>query len=404
MRWLTFTTLFLALTLTAGEFEDAEKLFQLGKFLECDELIGKTLESNISEAQKLKLQAMREYILGNNLDKIAENVKKAQEIANHRGWLTADLLNHSTLLIRRAEDWKARGVPEYQELSDAATKLLAQIKDGGNSEIAIKQVLLQTKNFNLNGEYQEPIQLIRKTLQHYYPIKHGSRAKKPSGEIMLLILLGEQYAGLGFRIVNEREKISAISDATKYYLAAATQLPNNSPQFQDLCNRLHYCRETLRLLGFDLRLPSRIKQQSSVAVSIIDEMLKTRRYHDVVVALENNTTPEMRIRFALALTAIGQSKQAVKVIGGMDITEPHFLLLMAGNALSGNEKTEAAKFFRCFLELAPDSLDALRAANQYVAILIEQKNYAEGAEGFIRLSELSVDAKSKETYLFHAAQ
>ena len=143
--------------LSAGEFEDAEKLFQQGNFQECDKIINKAFETKLSAQQKLKLQSMREYILGNNPDKIAENVKKAQEIAAHRGWLTADLLNHSTLLIRRAENWKSRGIPEYQELSNAATKLLTQLRDGGNSEVAIKQVILQTKNFNLNGEYNEPI-------------------------------------------------------------------------------------------------------------------------------------------------------------------------------------------------------------------------------------------------------
>ncbi|MDD4181505.1 MAG: hypothetical protein PHE87_07745, partial [Victivallaceae bacterium] len=169
MKTLCLAIMFLTFSAFAGKFEDVEKLFQQGKFVECNQAIDELLQTNIATAQKLKLEAMREYIWGNNPDKIAENVKKAQEIAQHHGWLTADLLNHSTLLIRRAEDWKSRGIPEYQELSTTAGKLLEQVKDGGNPEIAIKLVMLQTKNFNLNGEYQEPMRLIDQVLRFFYP-------------------------------------------------------------------------------------------------------------------------------------------------------------------------------------------------------------------------------------------
>lgn len=404
MRFFLFTILFIILNLSGGEYEDAENLFRQGKFTECDELIGKVLDPNIPDTQKLKLQAMREYIWGSNPDKIAENVKKAQEIAAHRSWLTADLLNHSTLLIRRAEDWKSRGIPEYQDLSNSATKLLALVKDGGNPEIAIKLVLLQTKNFNLNGEYHEPMRLIRQVLQYYYPGRQTGREKKSSGEIQLLILLGEQYSGLGIIIGNEREKVNAIANAAKYYLQAAENLSERSAMFQDLCNRLHYCRETLRLLGYKLRLPAKIKPQTSIALTMIDEMLKTRRYYDVIMALEKNQAPEMRLRYAVALTAVGQAPKAAEVLSGLKIVEPDLLLLMAGNAISGNAKTEAAIFFRCFLELAPKSPDAPRAAGQYAKILMEQKKYDEGAEALLLLAELTSDAVPKEFAKYHAAQ
>ena len=54
----------LSTILTAGVFEDAEALFQRGKFKECEEMIVKTLETKLSAEQKLKLLAMREYIWG----------------------------------------------------------------------------------------------------------------------------------------------------------------------------------------------------------------------------------------------------------------------------------------------------------------------------------------------------
>ena len=87
--------------LSAGEFEEAEALFQRGKFKECEEMIVKTLETKLSAEQKLKLLAMREYIWGNDPDKIAEIVKKTKEISAHQGWL-----NVSTLSGKR---WRGSG-------------------------------------------------------------------------------------------------------------------------------------------------------------------------------------------------------------------------------------------------------------------------------------------------------
>lgn len=392
--------------LSAGEFEDAEKLFQQGNFQECDKIINKAFETKLSTQQKLKLQSMREYILGNNPDKIAENVKKAQEIATHRGWLTADLLNHSTLLIRRAENWKSRGIPEYQELSNAATKLLTQLKDGGNSEVAIKQVILQTKNFNLNGEYNEPIALINSVLQLYFPRKRHSRSEeKSSGEIELLVLLGEQYSGLAVSTRNEREKTNALSSAAKCYLQAIDHLPKKSVRYQDLSDRLCFCRETLRLLGYKLQLPTKIRLRKSIELTIFDEMLRTRRYHDVVIALESKSEPAMRLRYATALTAIAQSERAISVVKELkEITEPNLLLQMAQHSSNAGKKEDAAFFYQRFLALSPDSLDAFAACQRYTTLLIELKKYTDAAAAFLQQAELKSEQKQKEEAIFQAAQ
>lgn len=395
----------LSAILAAGEFENAERLFMQGKFKECDSLIENALKANPTDAQKLKLQAMREYIWGNHPEKITENVKKAREIASHRGWLTADLLNHSALLIRRAEDWKARGIPEYQDLSNAAAKLLGQLKDGGNPAIAIKQVILQTKNYNLNGEYHEPIRLIRNLLRLYYPSKRRPREKKSSGEIELLILLGEQYAGLGASTRDEREKINTLSSAAQYYMQAVKHLPEDSARFPDLCDRLCLCRETLRLLGYYLQLPRRIKSRKSIEVSMIDEMLRSCRFHDVVIALESKSSPSMRLRYAMALSAIGKSDKAIAVIQELkEIPEPHFLLQMGMYAIAFAEKEEAGVFFQRFLKTDPQGQDAIIANQQYAVILIEQKKYAEGANVLLQQAKLLSEQNQKEDTLFLAAQ
>lgn len=397
--------LFLSATLAAGMFEDAERLFLQGKFKECDSLIGSALKAKPTDAQRVKLQAMREYIWGNDPEKVAENVKKAGEIARHRGWLTADLLNHSALLIRRAEDWKARGIPEYQDLSNAAAELLGQLKDGGNPAIAIRQVILQTRNDNLNGEYHEPIRLIQNLLRLYYPSRYRAQGKKSSGEIELLILLGEQYAGLGASTRDEREKIKTLSSAAQYYLQAVKHLPENSVRFPDLCDRLCLCRETLRLLGYHLQLPRRIKPRKSMELSMIDEMLRSRRFHDVVMALENKSEPSMRLRYATALSAIGKPDKAVAVIQELkEIPEPHFLLQMGKYAIAFADKEKAGVFFQRFLATAPQGQDAITANQQYAAILIEQKKYDEGANVLLQQAKLLPGQDQKENTLFLAAQ
>lgn len=405
MKFLVPILLVLCFRLAAGELEEVEQLFEQGRFEECDTLIENALQANPPEDQRVKLQAIREYIWGNHPEKITENVKKAREIAGHRGWLTADLLNHSSLLIRRAGDWKARGIPEYQDLSNAAAELLKQLKDGGNPEIAIQQVILQTKNHNLNGEYREPIKLIRNVLQLYYPSRRQASKKKSSAEIELLILLGEQYAGLGTATRNEREKIDFLSTASRYYLQAVKELPENSPRFSDLCDRLCLCRETLRLLGYNLQLPRQIKPRTSIEAAMIDEMFRARRFYDVAMALEKQTSSAMRLRYATALAATGQADQALNVLQELEeIPEPHWLLQMGKYAVACGQKAEAGVFLQRFLETVPQGLEALVATQQYATILIEQKRYADGAKVLLRQAELFSGQNQKNIALLSAAQ
>lgn len=405
MKKIFFIILAFTSILSASEFEDAEILFKQGKFKECDEKINKAFEIRLSAPQRQRLQAMREYIWGNNPDKIAENVSNAQKIAAHHGWLTNDLVNHSSLLIRRAEDWKSRGIPEYQELSNAAAKLLMQLKDSGNPEIAIKKIILQTKNFNLNGEYNEPIKLIRDALRLYYPVRLDHRQRKSSGEVELLIILGEQYAGLGAATRNEQEKVNALTLCAKYYLEGIKHLSTNSARVQVLSDRLCFCRETLRLLGYNLRLPAKIKPKKSVAVIMIDEMLRMRRFQDVVIALESKKEPVLRLRYAVALSAIGQSDEAVSIVKELDeIKDPHWLLHAARYSLAAGKKENASFFFQCFLKTASESMDTPSAIQQYITILIEQKKYADAAAAYLQLASWTKDPVQQSEILFQGAQ
>lgn len=405
MRYLLIAFLGFFSILSAGDFEEAEKLFQQEKFQACDAVIERALEKGSSPAQKIKLRAMREYILSNDPEKIAQSVRQAQATAAHYGWLSTDLLTHSSLMIRRAEYWKSRGIPEFQDLSDAAGKLLKQLKDGGNPEITLKSVILQTKNYNLNGEFNEPIKLIQNVLRMYYPHNRYGKKEKSSGEIELLILLGEQYAGLGAGSRDEREKVSALSQCAHYYLRAIEGLSTDSTRYWAIADRLCFCREALRLLGYELQLPTRIKPKRAIVLAMIDEMLREGRFQDVVIALENRPAPAMRLRYAVALSAIGQTSGAVTVFQKIvKISEPNWVLQAARHSLAYGKDEEAAVLFQLFLKLSPRSIEAIYASRQYSALLLKQKKYADAANIFLLQAGLASDAKDKTDAFFQAAR
>ena len=247
--------------------------------------------------------------------------------------------------------------------------------------------------------------MIRNLLRLYYPSKRRPQEKKSSGEIELLIQLGEQYAGLGASTRDEREKIKILSSAAQCYLQAVKHLPENSVRFPDLCDRLCLCRETLRLLGYHLQLPQRIKPRNSIELSMIDEMLRFHRFHDVVMALESKSTPSMRLRYAAALSAIGKPDKAIAAIQELkEIPEPHFLLQMGKYAIAFADKERAGVFFQRFLAAAPQGSDAIIANQQYAAILVEQKKYDEGAKVLLQQAKLLPGQDQKENTLFLAAQ
>ena len=405
MKLLSFSFLVLMFTLAAGEYADAEILFQQGKFFECENSIEDLLQKDLSVSQKNKLLAMREYIWGNDPEKIVVLVNRAKEIAGQQGLSPSELLNHSVLLVRRAEDWKLRRIPEYQDLVNAARTMLERLKDGGDPDIAIKQVILQTKLDNLDGDYMKPIRQIREILQLYYPRNRRNLSKNSSGETELLILLGEQYEGLGTSVQKEQEKTEALASCARCYLEAITKLPKSSSQYQDLADRLFLCREILRLLGYDLRLPPQIKPQKPAELAIIDEMLRNRRFQDAVKALETKKAPAMRLRYAVALSAIGQPDKAVQIVKELkEISEPYLILQAAQFSFSAGKKDETIFFLNEFLQRKPLSPDSLPAWQQYTFLLIKNNRYAEGAAAFLQQSDFIFTPEEREDAIFHAAQ
>ena len=398
--------LIVTFSLAAADFETAEQLFAAGKFDQCAHVVDELLKGNPPEKQRTRLLAIQEYLKGATQAKIAETVKQAKEIAAHPDWLNEDLLNHSAMLIRRAEDWKARGIPEYQELADIADVLLKRTKDDGDPEIALKIIFLLTRNDNLNGEYTEPLKRILETLQLYYPSYRNKNSDLPPGAIQLLMLAGEQYVGRGVRSHNVREKTNAFSQAAKFYLRVAQSISPKDSRYPELCDRLQLCRETLRLLGFQLRLPKEISPRRPIQTSMIDSLIKEKRFHDVILALENNPAPAMQIRLAFALTSCGELDKAWKIVSNPDlkIEESALLLLTARNFLAAGRKNEAAMLFAKFMELAPDAPDAFATGQQYAQIQIEAGHAQAAAVALLKLADATQIQTTASAARFAAAQ
>jgi|GEM_PF-1814925 predicted Zn-dependent protease len=396
--------------LRGGELKNAEELFMQGKWEECRRILAVLLNDDnikkLPEAERTKAAAMQEYIIGSNPELIAESLKLAREIAAHPGWLTDDLLNHATLLIRRAADWKDRGIIEYQELCAAAGKLLGQARDNGDPDTALKILMLQVRNHNLDGEYNEPLKKIIQTLHFYYPPAKMNIRRIPPGAARLMTLAGDQYMGLGIRSNSEREKKDAFSQAAKYYTWSLAGTPFSDPQFQYLSNQLHYCAETLKLLGFQLNLPRNIRPRSATDVAMIDEMLKHRRYQDVILATETHAAPAMRIRCAAALAGIGDFNKAVETAcaQGVDPADAPVLLNIARTCLAGGRKDEALVLLRHYLTYAADNPDAEAALSECASLLLDAGQYQEAADRFLEYSKRTKDPDKQSRAVLAAAQ
>ncbi len=396
--------------LCGNDLKTAEEFFMQGKWDDSRKILEKLLSEenlkNLSAADKTKAAAMQEYIIGNNPNLIAQQVKMAKEIAAHPNWLTADLLNHSTLLIRRAADWKDRGIIEYQELSAAAAKLLGQASDNGDPNTALKIILLQIRNHNLNGEYNEPLKQIIRTLQFYYPAEKNRSKKLPEGAVRLMILAGDQYMGLGLRANSERDKKDAFSQAAVFYVRSLNNLPSSDPQFQTLSDQIHYCAEALKLLGFQLKMPARINPRRNMDAAMIDEMLKQRRYQDVILATENQNTSVMQIRYAAALAGLGNSEKAVEIACNQELAanDAPLVLNIARTFLAGGKKKEALLLLQHYLKYQADHQDAGSAYSECAALLLDSGSYGEAADYFLKFSAQTKDPAKKERAILTAAQ
>lgn len=407
MKLISYILISLSVSASAADFGTAERLFSRGETELCEKEIAALLDDKkLPEEQRARLLAMKEYLLASSPAGIAEAVKQAKETAAHPGWVTADLLSHAALLIRRAGDWKERGIPEYQELSDAAAALLGRARDNGSPETALRIVILQTENFNLNGEYLEPLPRIEEILRLYYPPSTLQGRNLPEGAIQLMILAGNQHVGSGVRSRDARAKTTALSQAAKYYLRVVGALKPNDPRYGELCDRLHSCREMLRLLGYDLPLPKGIRPQRAAQAVMIDEMLKNRRYHDVVLALTESKDPAMKIRYAAAAASCGKFDEAWIVAGapGFQSGEPALLLMTARKFLAAGKKPEAAALFQLFLKEAPDSPDTAAAARQCAELLIDAGKFREAADTLLTLASVTKDSAVGEQARFLAAQ
>jgi uncharacterized protein HemY len=402
MKYITLLFFLIALNCAADKFDAAIKLFESEKFQECNKILTELLDNppkKLTKEKRIKAIAMQEYINSRNPENIEKILQDARKTAEHNNLLTKDLLDYASVMIFRAADWKERGIPEYQELSEIASKLLKGINDNGDASVAIKTIMLRVKNLNINGKYDQAIKIILETLQHYYPKSFKSnnrKLSKPARE--LLILLGEQYTKLGIKTKSGKDKIYNFTRAANYYLLARPGTPHKSDALKDLDNRLLYCQETLKLLGYKLQLPDKIAPRKKLSLAMVDEMLKQRRFHDIILALDGRKKSlEMSLRYAQALVGVQKYKKAVKSLKGLHFNDNStaILLHLAHTCQMAGKKSEALEIYKLFAKRFPDSPDICRVYFSCANLSLDLNNFKEGAKYFILSSQNTADKKMK---------
>lgn len=412
--FLFFFVQWMACTENLSQVQAVLQVFEQGEFEKCESMMADIKDNKLTKDELLQLSATKEYLARYSENGIENTMKEARTVLTQPNLSANDLLDKAEIFTSRAVDWKVHNISQSDELSKIAMKLLKRINDSGNPEIAIQFIILQTKILNMRGEYNECIGMILQLLRHYFPEtleRHTQTQSLLASN--LLELIGEQNIALAVRTSNEKEKIRLYSQAAIYYLKAVSCMPKNVKLTDNLEERLIQCQESLRLLGYDLQLPANIKKtdKSRTFNPIIDEMLKQRRYSDIIIALEpelkKTENSQLLLRYAQALTGIGKFTDTVvvvkkvKVINAEDVA---VILNLAKQANSAKANIEALELFKIFAESSKDNPGIDTSYLQCANISLTLNDLPMATKYFILAADKSVEMELKSKALLSAAQ
>ncbi|MFA6354015.1 MAG: hypothetical protein WCW93_03735 [Candidatus Paceibacterota bacterium] len=388
--------------------------FEQGEFEKCEKMISDIKDSKLTKDELLQVSAVKEYIARYSENGIENTLKEARAVLSQPNLLAKDLLDKAEIFTNRAVDWKAHNISQADELSNMAIRLLKRINDSGNPEIAVKVVILQTKILNLRGEYNECIGMILQLLRYYFP---DTLERHPQTQSLLAVnlleLIGEQNIALAVRTTNEKEKIRRYSQAAIYYLKAVSCMPKNIAMIDNLEERLVQCQESLRLLGYNLPLPSNIKKtdKSITFNAMIDEMLKQHRYSDIIVALEpelkKTENSQLLLRYAQALAGIGKFTDTLGVIKRVKVLNAEYaatILNLAKKANAAKANIEALELFKIFAESSTDSPEIEMVYLKCANISLTQNDFPMAIKYFILTADKAAETELKSQALLSATQ
>lgn len=397
-----------------SQFQEVIQAFEQGELEKCEKMISDLKDSKLTKDELLQLSAIKEYLARYGENGIENTLKEARAVLSQPNLLAKDLLDKAEIFTNRAVDWKVHNIPQADELSNMALKLLKRLNDSGNPEIAIQVVILQTKILNLRGEYNECINMILQLLRYYFPETLERHIQTQSLlAVNLLELIGEQNIALAVRTSSEKEKVRFYSQAAIYYLKAVSCMPKNVAMIDNLEERLIQCQESLRLLGYNLPLPSNIKKtdKSITFNAMIDEMLKQHRYSDIIVALEpelkKTENSQLLLRYAQALAGIGKFTDTVGVIKKVKVlnaTDAETILNLAKQANATKANIEALELFKIFAESSTASPEIEMVYLQCANISLTQNDLPMAIKYFILTADKAMTPELKSQALLSATQ
>ena len=394
-----------------GRYEFAEKLL--------NEFISTAKDSKGNSKNRLKAVAMLEYLMRYGPKSIKKTLKEAQELQSSKGSLKKTLKS-CLVLIGRARDWKKRSVSQWNELADAVLKVLNKINDNGKSITSSRITLLKVKVYELQGNNQQAVEILRECIKQYYPKLLGRFYRFPRRDMAprrLLVALGKQYTAQADRARQKREKKQLYSKAAGCFIKAVKGLKNDHIEVVNAKENVLQCQEALKLLGYKLRLPKSLQATAKDSAYLLEQMIRQKRYKAALKAIEielkkNKKKPKVNL-LRLYANSLGGNKmysEALKTYQQAAELKPDDKLLRQDILASAKAfykvgaNDEARELFALFIQIAPDHPDTEQALFQCANISMHQKKYDYATKYFIKCADKTAKIPLKAKALFNAAQ
>lgn len=404
-------------------FELAQECFNKGKYDIAEKLLNEFIstatESKKNSKYRLKALAMLEYLMRYGPKSIEKTLKEARKLQNNKQAIKKKL-NTCLVLIGRARDWKERSVSQWNELAGMLLKVLESLSDSGQSVTASQIALLKVKIYELQGNYQQGIQILRECIKQYYPRLLGRFFRFPRRNMAprrLLAALGKLYAGQAGQVRQKAEKRKLYSKATGYFIKSVKGLHSSHIEVANVRSDVIQCQEALRLLGYKLRLPRNLQTSKKDVVFLLEQMLKQKRYKAAQKAIElqlkkHKKESEICLLRLYARSLAGNKNyvksldtfQKAAQLNPVDKKLREDILSSANLFQKLGQDNIARELFALFVKIAPEHPDFEQALFQCANISMHLKNYEAASKYFKICASKTDDIKFRAKALFNAAQ
>ena len=229
-----------------------------------------------------RIRAMNEYIKINSPKAVEETLKNAQKFLNNNKKITIlESIETVNNLLMRIIVWHENDIIQYEELSNLTLEILDKINDEANIEFAVKKALLKSKILSLTGQNQEAMAVIEECLVFYFPniMKNILRNKPRIYAVRKLMQsIAREAVIIASKTDNLQRKIKYYSKAANYFVKSVEKISANDEEFIAINSEVQQCKVALKLLSYNLSLPTKFKSSRSKGMLIYYEMIRNKRF------------------------------------------------------------------------------------------------------------------------------